>query len=65
VNGTLKCAKCSATIPDHKWGKIKSEWVFVNKKQYCPKHIPDWYPEWVELKLLRKLEKQLFGYFVS
>jgi hypothetical protein len=45
----LHCAHpgCTATIPNHAWGRIKSDW-FQQKDGliWCTQHIPEWVAEW-------------------
>ncbi len=38
---------CPATVPNHAWGRIKSDWFFQrNGTQYCPDHTPAWVAAW-------------------
>lgn len=40
-------AGCTATIPGHAWGRIKSDWFFQKDgRQFCPEHTPDWVAMW-------------------
>lgn len=40
--------RCSATIKNHYWGKVKAEDWFHgrNGESFCPKHIPEWVAAW-------------------
>lgn len=44
----IKCEECEEKIPNNKWGHIKADDWFFQKdgKSYCPRHIPEWVPEW-------------------
>lgn len=39
---------CTATIPNHRWGKTKAVGWFFSKddKTYCPEHVPEWVEDW-------------------
>lgn len=49
MSDVIRCRAdgCSATIPNHKFGKIKSGW-FEQKDGtvWCPKHTPAWVAAW-------------------
>ena len=48
----LPCAGegCERSIPNHYWGKVKDgEGWFIARDEsqaFCPRHLPDWVPEW-------------------
>jgi hypothetical protein len=53
----IECSEpdCPETIPNHMWGKVKSNWFFQKDgKQYCPKHTPAWVAGWRARKAKRK-----------
>jgi hypothetical protein len=43
-------ADCSATHPDHAWGKIHAHgagwFTQKNGTAWCPDHVPEWVTSW-------------------
>lgn len=55
---------CTATVPDHKWGRIKqgADWFFSweTGEAFCPAHIPAWVEAWrIEKRYEACLEYEL------
>lgn len=53
--GDVTCVEsdkgCTATVKNHRWGRVKADgWFFTKElpddKGYCPEHNPPWVAEW-------------------